>query len=175
MSASDSTPLFVVIGAGWVGLPLAQAVHARRSEPVPADQLRKEFQSVRVVACTLSEDSATRMGEENDFDAFACDVADETSVQRLRDRLNGSIDTVVLCASTGGGELDTYRRVYLQGATNVINILKPKRFVYTSSTSVFGAVDGRECDDDAERVEPGNTKAGIIVQAENLVIEYGGQ
>src|SRR6266478_7624977 len=52
---------------------------------------------------------------------------------------------VVNCVASSGGGADAYRAVYLQGTCNLIEWLRanpPGKFVYTSSTSVYGQTDG---------------------------------
>ena len=60
-------------------------------------------------------------------------------------QLPGGYDWVVNCVSASGGGAQEYREVYLQGMRNLIEWLGAgplKKFVYTSSTSVYGQNDG---------------------------------
>src|SRR6267378_2209388 len=70
--------------------------------------------------------------------------ADITKVQDL-ERLPTDSDWVVNCVSSSRGNVEDYREVYLGGMRNLIERLSanpPGKFVYTSSTSVYGQTDG---------------------------------
>src|SRR5262245_61227224 len=57
------------------------------------------------------------------------------------DKLPAGFDWVVHCVASGGGSAEDYRQLYLSGTGNVLEWLAatpPKKFVYTSSTSVYG-------------------------------------
>jgi nucleoside-diphosphate-sugar epimerase len=88
-------------------------------------------------------------------------------------RVPARFDWVVLCAASSGGGPDDYRRVYLEGSRNVVDWLAetpPKTLVYTSSTSVYGQVDGSEVDESSP-TQPATSTAQILVQAEEFLIE----
>ena len=71
-------------------------------------------------------------------------LADITNPERLQ-KLYPNYDWVVNCVSATGGGPDAYRVVYLEGMRNLITWLEPAgltKFVYTSSTSVYGQNDG---------------------------------
>jgi nucleoside-diphosphate-sugar epimerase len=77
----------------------------------------------------------------------------------------------VLCVASSGGGLDDYRRIYLEGSQNVLNWLAdspPQKLVYTSSTSVYGQVDGSVVDETSP-TEPTSPTSQILVQTENLL------
>ena len=59
-------------------------------------------------------------------------------------KLPREFDWVVNCVAAGGGA-ENYREVYFNGTKNLIEWLAPnppKKFVYTSSTSVYAQNDG---------------------------------
>ena len=61
------------------------------------------------------------------------------------DKLPLPFDWVVNTVSSSQGGVEEYKQVYLQGTRNLIDWLAaapPKKFVYTSSTSVYGQTDG---------------------------------
>jgi nucleoside-diphosphate-sugar epimerase len=69
---------------------------------------------------------------------------DVTKPQDLR-KLPADYDWVVNCVSSSRGTVDDYRAVYLEGTRNLLDWLSadpPKKFVYTSSTSLYGQTDG---------------------------------
>ena len=91
----------------------------------------------------------------------------ETLAQLPRD-----FDWVVNCSASGGGGADAYRRVYLEGNRNLTAWLAGvplKKFVYTSSTSVYGQNDGSLVTETSP-TEPEAPKAKILVEAEKLLL-----
>ena len=78
-------------------------------------------------------------------------------------------DTVLyaigLDRSTGKGMRD----VYLDGLTNVLNVLPAqRRFIYVSSTSVYGQTDGDWVDEDSP-TEPAEENGRIVLECERLL------
>ncbi len=99
-------------------------------------------------------------------------VADITRLETLKD-LPASYDWVVDCASSSGGGAEEYRAVYLEGARNLVNWLgasPPRKFVYTSSTGVYGQTDGSVVNE-ASPTEPEAPTAKVLVAAENVLFE----
>jgi len=62
----------------------------------------------------------------------ACDITDRAAIARLP-----AVEAVVHCASSGRGGVEQYRAVYLEGARALSELLAPRVFVFTSSTSVY--------------------------------------
>ena len=86
-------------------------------------------------------------------------------------------DWVVNCVASGGGEADNYRRVYLQGTRNLIEWLAPappKKFVYTSSTSVYAQNDGSTVKESSP-TEPIAETAKALVETEKALLEAAQQ
>jgi nucleoside-diphosphate-sugar epimerase len=86
--------------------------------------------------------------------------------------LPGRYDWVVHCASSTGGGPEAYRRVYVEGACNLIDWLAPTpptSFVYTSSTGVYGQSDGSTVDENSP-TEPEAVTARVLVEAERLLV-----
>src|SRR5260221_454131 len=86
--------------------------------------------------------------------SFTADEMDSTGISPLKAdiskgeelaKLPSGYDWVVNCVASSGGGADAYRAVYLQGNRNLVDWLSPNppaKFVYTSSTSVYGQTDG---------------------------------
>jgi nucleoside-diphosphate-sugar epimerase len=75
-------------------------------------------------------------------------------------------------SSTKGGA-DEYREVYLHGTRNLLEWLRaapPKKFVYTSSTSVYGQNDGSLVKETSP-AEPASLTSRLLVEAEKLLLE----
>jgi nucleoside-diphosphate-sugar epimerase len=80
---------------------------------------------------------------------------------------------VVNCAASGGGSVEDYRRLYLEGTRNLIEWLAPsppQKFVYTSSTSVYGQNDGSLVKEQSP-TEPQAETARVLVETEKLLLE----
>lgn len=82
-------------------------------------------------------------------------------------------DWVVNCVSSSGGGPEDYRRVYLEATRNLIQWLSatpPRKFVYTSSTSVYGQNDGSLVTESCP-TEPEAETARILVETERVLLE----
>jgi nucleoside-diphosphate-sugar epimerase len=80
-------------------------------------------------------------------------------------------DWVVNCAASAGGNVDDYRRLYLEGNRNLVAWLKaapPQKFVYTSSTSVYGQNDGSLVTEQSP-AQPASATAGVLAAAEEIL------
>ena len=98
-------------------------------------------------------------------------VADITKRDDLA-RLPGPFDSVVNCVSSNRGGLEEYRQVYLDGTRNLIEWLSkapPKKFVYTSSTSVYGQTDGSPVKETSP-TEPASETSKVLVGTEKLLL-----
>lgn len=85
----------------------------------------------------------------------------------------GDFDVVIHCASSGGGGVEGYRQVYLEGARNLLEKLRPHHFIFTSSTSVY-AQTGGEWVDETTAAEPVHETGKILREAEEVVRRNGG-
>ena len=93
-----------------------------------------------------------------------------------RDQVNArpeNFDAVILCASTHGGEADVYRRIYLNGARNLLDRFVGSTIAFTSSTSVYGQKDGSRVTEESE-TEPMRETGRILRETEKLVLGGGG-
>src|ERR1035441_5883982 len=143
----------LIVGCGYVGLPLGaelvkqghEVFGLRRSIGGGAD-----FKSAGIKPLT----------------------GDITKAEQLA-QLPGGYDWVVNCVSASGGGAEEYRDVYLQGTRNLIEWLgaaPPKKFVYTSSTSVYGQDDGSLVKESSP-TRPAAETAKILVETELVLLE----
>ena len=98
-------------------------------------------------------------------------TGDITKAEQLA-QLPGGYDWVVNCVSASGGGADEYRQVYLQGMRNLVEWLgaaPPKKFVYTSSTSVYGQNDGSLVKESSP-TEPAVETGRILVETERVLL-----
>ena len=142
----------LIVGCGYVGLPLGAELVKQGHEVFG---LRRSA------------------GAEADFKAAGITplTADITKAEQLA-QLPRGYDWVVNCVSASGGGAEEYREVYLRGTRNLIEWLEaapPKKFVYTSSTSVFGQDDGSLVKESSS-TEPAVETGKILVETEQVLL-----
>ena len=151
----------LVVGCGYVGLPLATEF-ARVGHTVFG--LRRSSES---------NDALQRAG----INPLQADITQPATLKNLPH----DFDWVVNCVASGGGGVDEYRRLYLQGMRNLIEWLVPTsrrpdvkipRCVYTSSTGVYGQNDGSLVDETSP-TEPATETARVLVETEKLLLTAG--
>ena len=141
----------LIVGCGYVGLPLGA-------------ELVRLGHEVHGLRRTAEGEAALKAAGIQPL------VGDVTKVSDLA-ALPGPYDWVVNCVSSTRGGVDEYRSVYLQGTKNLIEWLAaapPKKFVYTSSTSVYGQTGGGEVDENAA-TEPLDESGRVVLEAEQLL------
>ncbi len=140
------------MGCGYVGLPLGKEL-ARQGHQVFG--LRRSW----LVEAELLAAGITPLH------------ADLTQPETLA-RLPRQYDWVVNCTASGGGGAEDYRKIYLEGNRNLLNWLReapPKKFIYTSSTSVYGQNDGAVVTETSP-TEPDADTARVLVETEQLLL-----
>lgn len=105
--------------------------------------------------------------------AVAADLADPRTLTALPDR----IDQVVYAAAADGQTEEAYRRAYLNGPRHLLEALEARRsavqrFVYCSSTAVYGQTRGEWVDEDSP-AEPRAFSGQILLAGERLVLGSG--
>ena len=140
-----------ILGCGFVGLALGESLAAAGHRAIGVRRSEAGLRDVR----------------EAGLDAVRADVTDPDSLAAVPD-----VDAVVFTASTGGGDADAARRVYVDGLASTIDAFAsrddpPGRLVYTSSTGVYGDHGGDWVDEDAE-LRPASEKAEVLVEAEDV-------
>ena len=140
----------LVIGCGYVGLALGRELLRRGHEVsgLRRDPTGLEAEGIRPVAADISRP--------------------ETLAP-----LAGDYDWVANCAASSVGGPEDYRRVYLEGTVNILRWLAPhppKKYVYTSSTGVYGQNDGSLVEETSP-AEPPSETGRVLVQTETLLRE----
>jgi nucleoside-diphosphate-sugar epimerase len=141
----------LVIGCGYVGLPLAaqlarlghEVIGIRRSSA--ADELLKKS-GVRPLR------------------------ADITRPEELAS-IELPFDLIVNLVSSSKGGLSEYRKVYLEGTRTLVHWLRvnpPVRYIQASSTSVYGQTDGSWVTEESPTI-PASATAQVLVEAENVL------
>ncbi len=143
----------LIVGCGYVGLPLG------------AELTRQDHEvfGVRRSAAAAAQLEAVGIRPL---------IADITNPRDLA-ALPAPFDWVVNCAASGGGGADDYRRLYVEGNRNLIAWLSAtplKKFVYTSSTGVYGQNDGSLVKETAP-TEPLTEPGRVLVETEKLLLD----
>ncbi|MGH7975927.1 MAG: SDR family oxidoreductase [Limisphaerales bacterium] len=141
----------LIIGCGYVGLSLGAELARLRHEVFG---LRRNV---------LAENELKTAGIQPLF-------ADITRPEEL-EKLPRDFDWIVNCVAAGG-DAENYRRIYLEGAKNLIEWLAsnpPKKFLYTGSTSVYGQNDGSAVKESSP-AEPVSETSKILVETEKVLL-----
>ena len=146
----------LVVGCGYLGRELARRFHSA---------------NWNVTAWTSSAASAERENSP-DFRVSPVDIRDLEWVRRIGER-DGPYDWVVNCVSSGGGDAERYRDIYLNGTANLLRALIFGRILYTSSTSVYGQLDGSAVSEDTP-TQTSTATGQILRDTEDLILARGG-
>jgi nucleoside-diphosphate-sugar epimerase len=144
----------LIVGCGYVGLPLGAEL-VRQGHGVFG--LRRSAAAAKLKAAGIQPLTG-----------------DVTKPETLA-KLPRQFDWVVNCVAAGGGA-ENYRQIYLEGNRNLVSWLAdspPKKFIYTSSTSVYGQNDGSVVTEKSP-VEPDAETAKVVVEAETCLLAKGG-
>jgi nucleoside-diphosphate-sugar epimerase len=142
----------LIVGCGYVGLPLG-------TELV---RLGHEVSGLRRSAVAAAELSAVGIS------TLSADITRPESLAALP----GNFDWVVNCAASGGGGAEDYRQLYFDGTRHLLAWLAanpPKKYVYTSSTSVYGQNDGSLVKESSP-TEPPTDTGKVLLETENLLL-----
>ena len=151
--SSEATPRVLVLGCGYVGLA-AGALLARAGHTV--------FGLRRSAAAAESLRAAGLLPLTGDLTRPA-DL----------DRLPGPFHWVINTVSSARGGAAEYRDTYLEGTRTLLAWLATqpvRRFVYTSSTSVYAQNDGRNVDETSP-AEPAGETGRLLRDTEDLLLD----
>jgi nucleoside-diphosphate-sugar epimerase len=143
----------LIAGCGYVGEAAADAFHERGWE---------------VEGWTASAESAAQLSQRS-YVVGAVDVTNPGAVAAA----SGEFDVVVHCVSSRGGDEEQYRRLYFEGAKNLVRAFPHATLLFTSSTSVYAQSDESTVDE-SSRAEPAHAKGKILRETEDLVLGAGG-
>ena len=142
-------PRVLIAGCGYVGEAAANRFHESGWE---------------VEGWTASIESAEKLSS-RPYRVGAVDVTDA--------KISGDFDVVIHCVSSRGGDEEEYRRIYFEGAQNLLRAFPAATLLFTSSTSVYAQVDGSVVDETSP-AEPRHAKGRILRETEDLVLGAGG-
>jgi nucleoside-diphosphate-sugar epimerase len=143
----------LIIGCGYLGLPLGRdlareghEVFGLRRSPEPT----ADVQAAGIIP-------------------LAGDITDQADVAALP----GPFDWIVNTVSSSKGGPEQFRRVFIQGTRNLLQRFEkelPRKFIFTSSTSVYGQTDGSQVKETSP-AEPAGDTGKILVETENLLLD----
>jgi len=143
-------PRILIAGCGYVGEAAADRFHESGWE---------------VEGWTASIESAEKLSS-RPYRVRAVDVGEAKMI-------SGDFDVVLHCVSSRGGNEEEYRRLYFEGAQNLLRAFPAATLLFTSSTSVYAQVDGRVVDETSP-AEPRQAKGKILRETEDLVLGADG-
>lgn len=138
----------LIVGCGYAGLPLGMELAAEGHEVVGVRRTPPEISGA--------------------FQIIGADITNPTHLARLP----GPFDWVINTVSAGQSTVENYRDVYFIGTQNLVAWLKTagiKKYVYTSSTGVYGQIDGSAVKEDA-LVEPPSETGVVLRDTEKLLL-----
>jgi len=143
----------LIVGCGYVGLPLGAELARQGHEVFGLRRSSSAEAELRAAGVRPILGDITR----------PADLA----------RLPGAFDWVVSTVSSSKGGAEEYRQIYLEGTRHLLDWLAPappRRFVYTSSTGVYGQDDGSIVDE-ASPTEPAPATSRVLVETERLLLD----
>jgi nucleoside-diphosphate-sugar epimerase len=143
----------LIAGCGYVGSAAADLFHS-------AGWL--------VEGWTHSAVSAARLLDKP-YPVTAVDLTDRHQINTRPQ----NFDLVIHCASTAGGDAESYRRVYLNGIQNLVDRFVGATLLFTSSSSVYAQGNG-EWVNEQSPAQPQHEKGQLLWQTEQLVLGRGG-
>lgn len=147
----------LIIGCGYVGIPLG------------AELVRLGHEVFGVRRSANAEEELKAAG----ITPLIADISKQEELEKLPRDFDWVVNTV---SSTKGGAAE-YEKVYLNGTRHLIDWLAtnpPKKFVYTSSTSVYGQTDGSAVKENST-TDPQSDTSKILVQTEKLLLDAAQQ
>jgi len=142
----------LIVGCGYVGLPLG--IELVRQGHIVFGLRRSALAEAELKAAGITP--------------LHADITQPDSLKNLpRD-----FDWVVNCTASGGGGADDYRKIYLEGNRNLIAWLAGsphKKFVYTSSTSVYAQNDGSTVTEKSP-IAPAAETSKVLAETEKLLL-----
>jgi nucleoside-diphosphate-sugar epimerase len=146
-------PRILIAGCGYVGEATADLFHSA---------------GWNVEGWVHSKQSAARLSAKP-YSVHAIDLSQNDEVAGRA----GAFDAVIHCASSHGGDAETYRQIYLNGARHLLETFPKAKILFTSSTSVYAQRDGSWVTEESE-TKPLRETSRILLEVERLILEKGG-
>jgi nucleoside-diphosphate-sugar epimerase len=146
-------PRILIAGCGYVGEATADLFHSA---------------GWNVEGWVHSQESASRLSLKP-YSIHAIDISQHGEVAKR----TGAFDAVMHCVSSGGGDAEAYRQIYLNGARHLLETFPEAKILFTSSTSVYAQRDGSWVTEESE-TKPLRETSRILLEVERLILEKGG-
>lgn len=143
----------LIIGCGYIGLPLG------------AELVRGGHEVFGLRRSATAESEIKAAG----ITPLCADITQPAQLAKLPTGFDWVVNTV----ASGGGTAEDYRRVYFEGTRDLLQWLAsspPRKFVYTSSTSVYGQNDGSIVEESSPAAPLADT-ARVLVETETLLLD----
>jgi nucleoside-diphosphate-sugar epimerase len=147
------TDRVAILGCGYIGLELGR----RLSETREVVGVRRSASGIDAI-------------EAAGFSGVQADLTDPDSLSAVPDA-----DVVVFSASAGGRGVEPAREIYVEGQKIAIDHFAaredpPNRYLYTSSTGVYGDHSG-DWVDESTPLDPATDRGRVLVEAERIALE----
>ena len=119
----------------------------------------------QVVALTASAESAAQLAGKP-YPVLAADISSPPALAVVR-KIHGLFDVVIHCASSGRGDAEAYRHVYVGGVRTLAEVFPEARLLFTSSTSVYAQTSGEWVDETCP-AEPDRETGRALLEAEAI-------
>ena len=144
----------VILGCGYIGIELGRQLTAAGHDVIGVRR----------------SDSGCQAIKDAGFSPHKADLTDDDDRAGLPDA-----DWVIFAASSGGRDAAAAREIYVDALGDAIESYgaresPPDRFLYTSSTGVYGDHDGGWVDEETP-LEPTTAKTEVLVEAERIARE----
>jgi len=144
----------VILGCGYIGIELGRQLTAAGHDVIGVRR----------------SDSGCQAIKDAGFSPHKADLTDGDDRAGLPDA-----DWVIFAASSGGRDAAAAREIYVDALGDAIESYgaresPPDRFLYTSSTGVYGDHDGGWVDEETP-LEPTTAKTKVLVEAERIARE----
>ena len=149
-------PRVLIAGCGYIGQAAADLFHAA---------------GWVVEGWTRSAESAASLSAKP-YPVRVVDISKPAQLAECRPATAG-FDAVVHCASSSGGDAEMYRKVYLDGARNLLETFRRSKLLFTSSTSVYAQRDGSWVMEESD-AKPMRETSRILLETERLVLADSG-
>ena len=149
-------PRILIAGCGYIGQAAADLFHAA---------------GWVVEGWTRSTESAASLSAKP-YPVREVDVSQADQVAEYGPAAAG-FDEVVHCASSSGGDAEMYRKVYLDGARNLLETFRRSKLLFTSSTSVYAQRDGSWVTEESD-AKPMRETSRVLLETERLVLADSG-
>ena len=148
----------VILGCGYIGIELGRQLTAAGHEVTGVRRSASGCEAIETAG----------------FAAHQADLTDSDDLDGLPDA-----DWVIFAASSGGRGAEAAREIYVDALGDAIEeygsrASPPERFIYTSSTGVYGDHDGEWVDEETP-LEPTTDKTAVLVEAERVARQHAAE